>query len=75
MLMNLVIDVWDGGLGSSSGELGYNIMDYYFCVGVSVEVEGFDDKYYYGCCLFGFYILCFCNWYDDKCNYLCGFGY
>lgn len=75
VLMNFVIDVWDGGLGSSSGELGYNVMDYYFRVGVLVEVEGFDDKYIYGCRLSGFYVLRFRNWGSDKWDYLCGFGY
>lgn len=75
VLMNLVIDVWEGGLGLFLGELGYNVMDYYFCVGVEGWVEGFDDKYYFGCCLVGFYILCFCNLDGEQCDYICGFGY
>ncbi len=75
MLMNSATDVWDGGLGSSSGELGHNIMDHHFRVGASAEVEGFDDKYYYGRRPSGFYIPRFRNWHDDKRNYLRGFGY
>ena len=73
--MNSATDVWDGGLGSSSGELGHNIMDHHFRVGASAEVEGFDDKYYYGRRPSGFYIPRFRNWHDDKRNYLRGFGY
>lgn len=75
MLMNSATDVWDGGLGSSSGELGHNIMDHHFRVGASAEVEGFDDKYYYGRRPSGFYIPRFRNWHDDKRNYLRCFGY
>ena len=41
MLMNSATDVWDGGLGSSSGELGHNIMDHHFRVGASADIEGF----------------------------------
>ncbi|MDC8829821.1 GMC oxidoreductase [Alteromonas gilva] len=75
MLKNSATDVWDGGLGSSSGELGHNIMDHHFRVGASAEVEGFDDKYYYGRRPSGFYIPRFRNWHDDKRDYVRGFGY
>ena len=75
MLMNSATDVWDGGLGSSSGELGHNIMDHHFRVGASADIEGFDDKYYYGRRPSGFYIPRFRNWGDDKRDYLRGFGY
>ena len=75
MLMNSATDVWDGGLGSSSGELGHNIMDHHFRVGASADIEGFEDKYYYGRRPSGFYIPRFRNWGDDKRDYLRGFGY
>ena len=35
ILMNSATDVWEGGLGSSSGELGHNLMDHHFRVGAS----------------------------------------
>lgn len=75
VLMNSATDVWDGGLGSSSGELGHNVMDHHFRVGAFAEVEGFDDKYYYGRRPSGFYVPRFRNWGDDKRDYLRGFGY
>src|SRR6185503_13152551 len=48
ILMNSATDIWPGGLGSSSGELGHNAMDHHFRAGASGEVEGFDDKYVFG---------------------------
>ncbi len=75
LLMNSATDVWEGGLGSSSGELGHNVMDHHFQVGASAEVEGYQDKYTFGRRPSGFYIPRYRNWQDDKRNYLRGFGY
>jgi len=75
LLMNSATDVWEDGLGSSSGELGHNVMDHHFLIGASATVEGFDDKYHYGRRPSGFYIPRFRNWGDDKRDYLRGFGY
>ncbi len=43
--MNSATDVWPDGLGSSSGELGHNIMDHHLGVGAGGTVEGYEDKY------------------------------
>lgn len=75
ILMNSATDIWPGGLGSSSGELGHNVMDHHFRVGAGGVVEGFEDKYYYGRRPAGFYIPRFRNLGDEKRNYLRGFGY
>ncbi len=75
VLMNSATDVWEGGLGSSSGELGHNIMDHHFRTGASGTVEGFSDKYEYGRRPTGIYIPRFRNVYDDKRDYIRGFGY
>lgn len=75
LLMNSATDVWEGGLGSSSGELGHNVMDHHFRVGAQAIVEGYDDKYYYGRRPSGFYVPRFRNWGEDKRDYLRGFGY
>src|SRR3984885_7137897 len=40
VLMNSATDVWPDGLGSSSGELGHNIMDHHLGVGAKGMVEG-----------------------------------
>ncbi len=75
LLMNSATDVWEGGLGSSSGQLGHNVMDHHFRTGASAVVEGYDDKYYYGRRPSGFYIPRFRNWGGDKRDYTRGFGY
>ncbi|MBU0696976.1 MAG: GMC family oxidoreductase [Bacteroidetes bacterium] len=74
VLMNSATDVWEGGLGSSSGELGHNLMDHHFRVGASGIAEGYDDKYYYGRRPNGFYIPRFRN-INEKRDYIRGFGY
>jgi len=75
ILMNSATDIWPDGLGSSSGELGHNVMDHHFRVGASAKVEGYDDKYLYGRRPTGIYIPRFRNWSGDKRDYLRGFGY
>jgi choline dehydrogenase-like flavoprotein len=75
VLMNSATDVWPDGLGSSSGELGHNVMDHHLGVGASGEVDGYEDKYYYGRRANGYYIPQFRNLFGDKRDYLRGFGY
>lgn len=75
VLMNSATDVWPGGLGSSSGELGHNIMDHHYNVGAAGVMEGYEDKYYYGRRANGIYIVRFANLFGDQRDYLRGFGY
>ncbi len=75
VLMNSATDIWPDGLGSSSGELGHNVMDHHFRCGASGMVEGYEDKYYFGHRPTGFYIPRFRNFGEDKRDYLRGFGY
>jgi choline dehydrogenase-like flavoprotein len=77
LLMRSATDVWPGGLGSSSGELGHNLMDHHFRCGAqgSLEGEGLEDEYYHGRRPTGFYIPRYRNLFGDKRDYLRGFGY
>jgi choline dehydrogenase-like flavoprotein len=76
ILFNSATDVWPGGLGSSSGELGHNVMDHHYNIGASGTVEGFEDQYVFGRRANGFYIPRFVNLGGDKKrDYLRGFGY
>jgi choline dehydrogenase-like flavoprotein len=75
ILMNSATDIWPDGLGSSSGELGHNVMDHHFRCGANGDVEGYEDKYYYGFRPTGFYIPRFRNLFGEKRDYLRGFGY
>lgn len=75
ILMNSATDIWPDGLGSSSGELGHNVMDHHLRAGASGVVEGYGDKYYFGRRANGVYIPRFRNINGDKRDYLRGFGY
>lgn len=77
LLLRSATDVWPGGLGSSSGELGHNLMDHHFRVGADGELDepSLGDKYYYGNRPTGFYVPRFRNLFGDKREYLRGFGY
>jgi choline dehydrogenase-like flavoprotein len=77
VLFNSATDVWDGGLGSSSGELGHNVMDHHFRCGAGGIAEGYDDKYYFGRRPNGIYIPRFINVPEDKNkrDFIRGFGY
>ena len=77
LLLRSATDVWPGGLGSSSGELGHNLMDHHFRVGAEglIEEPGLDRQYYYGQRPTGFYIPRYRNLFGDRRPYLRGFGY
>jgi choline dehydrogenase-like flavoprotein len=75
LLLRSANNIWPGGLGSSSGELGHNLMDHHFRVGAQGKLEGLDDKYYFGRRPNGFYIPRYRNLFGDKRQYLRGFGY
>lgn len=75
VLMNSATDIWPDGLGSSSGELGHNIMDHHYNLGASGTMEGYQDKYVYGRRANGIYVVRFANLFGDKRDYLRGFGY
>ena len=75
VLMNSATEIWPEGLGSSSGELGHNVMDHHFRCGAGGKVEGYSDKYVYGRRPTGVYVPRFRNIYDDKRDYVRGFGY
>ncbi len=75
VLMNSATDIWPDGLGSSSGELGHNVMDHHFKIGARGKAEGFSDRYTYGRRPTGIYVPRFRNIYDDKREYVRGFGY
>jgi choline dehydrogenase-like flavoprotein len=75
ILLNSATDIWPGGLGSSSGELGHNLMDHHLGIGAGGWVEGYEDKYTFGRRANGIYIPRFRNVGNDKRDYVRGFGY
>jgi choline dehydrogenase-like flavoprotein len=75
ILMNSATEIWPDGLGSSSGELGHNVMDHHLRAGASGKVKGYEDKYYFGRRPNGIYVPRYQNLFGDKRDYLRGFGY
>lgn len=77
VLFNSATDIWPGGLGSSSGELGHNVMDHHFRCGASGRADGYEDKYHFGRRANGIYIPRFQNIPEDqkKRDYIRGYGY
>jgi len=75
VLMNSATDIWPDGLGSSSGELGHNLMDHHLGVGAGGRIEGYEDKYYFGRRANGIYIPRYRNLNGEKRDYIRGFGY
>jgi choline dehydrogenase-like flavoprotein len=75
LLLRSATDVWPGGLGSSSGALGHNLMDHHFRAGAEGDIEGLEDRYYHGRRPTGFYIPRYRNLFGDSRDYLRGFGY
>jgi choline dehydrogenase-like flavoprotein len=76
ILMRSATNIWPEGLGSSSGELGHNVMDHHLKIGASGDVDGYEDKYYYGYRPNGVYVPRYRNLPGgEKRNYLRGFGY
>ncbi len=77
LLMRSATDVWPGGLGSASGELGHNLMDHHFRAGAEglLTEPGLDDQYYFGSRPTGFYLPRYRNLFGEQRDYLRGFGY
>ncbi len=75
LLMRSATDVWPGGLGSSSNELGHNLMDHHFRVGAEGKIDGLEDQYFFGRRPNPSYIPRYRNLFGDKRPYLRGFGY
>ena len=75
VLLHSATDVWPGGLGSSSGELGHNLMDHHLGSGAGGRMEGYEDKYTYGRRPNGVYIPRYRNLNGEKRDYIRGFGY
>ena len=75
LLLNSVSDRFPNGLGNDSGQLGHNLMDHHFQIGAYGQLEGGQDRYFYGRRANGIYIPRYRNIGADKRDYLRGFGY
>ena len=78
ILLNSRSESFPDGLGNSSGELGHNLMDHHYGMGISGMLPGFEDTYYKGRKpLGGFYIPRFRNIdaASKRSDYTRGFAY
>ncbi len=75
LLLRSATDIWPGGLGSSSGELGHNLMDHHFRAGAEGYLDGLDGRYLFGRRPNPSYIPRYRNLFGEKRPYLRGFGY
>lgn len=48
ILLNSVSSRFPNGLGNGSDQVGRNLMDHFKGLSISADVEGFEDRYYYG---------------------------
>jgi len=77
LLFNSANDIWPGGLGSTSDQLGHNVMDHHYNLGVYGEIDGFADIQEQGRRPCGFYVARFANIPGDakQRDFIRGFGY
>jgi choline dehydrogenase-like flavoprotein len=77
ILLNSVSDAFPNGFGNTSEQVGHNLMDHHYGVGANGDIEGFDDKYFYGRRPNGIYIPRFRNISEatKRTDYVRGFGY
>ena len=76
ILKNSTSERFPNGLGNDSGVLGHYLMDHNYRARASAEVEGLEDRYYYGRRPTGTYLPRFRNIFDDKQDqYIGGFSY
>jgi choline dehydrogenase-like flavoprotein len=74
ILLNSTSNRFPNGLGNDSDQVGRNLMDHHKCMGLSANVEGFEDQYYEGRKPIGFSIPRFRNVKEQRKDYLRGFN-
>ena len=75
ILLNSISNRFPNGLGNGSDQVGRNLMDHHKSLGMSANVEGFEDKYYFGRKPVGINIPRFRNIKEKRSDYLRGFNY
>lgn len=77
ILLNSKTNRFPDGLANSSGALGHYLMDHHFQVGATAEMEGFEDRYYYGNRPNGIYVPRFRNISPEttQSDFVRGYGY
>jgi len=74
VLLNSTSSSFRNGLGNNYDVVGRYLMDHHKTGGVSADIDGFEDKYYFGRRPSGVYLPRFRNIGDDKADFLRGWG-
>jgi choline dehydrogenase-like flavoprotein len=74
LLLNSTSNRFPNGLGNDHDVVGRYLMDHHKSGGVNAEIEGFEDKYYFGRRPSGVYIPRFRNINGNKMDFLRGYG-
>ena len=75
IMLNSRSEVFPDGIANGSGVLGHYLMDHHFHINGSCEIEGFEDRYYYGNRPNEFYIPRFRNLKDNEnLDFIRGYG-
>jgi choline dehydrogenase-like flavoprotein len=74
ILLNSPTPAWPGGLGSSSGELGQNLMDHIFLAGATATIPGHERERTFGQRPNGIYVARFRNVKHRHPGFLRGYG-
>ncbi len=75
ILLNSVSDRFQNGLGNGSDQVGRNLMDHHKGVSVNADIDGFEDKYYFGRRPTSIYVPRFKNVSSKEKNFLRGYQY
>jgi choline dehydrogenase-like flavoprotein len=75
ILLNSTSSRFPTGLGNGSDQVGRNLMDHHKGISISAEVEGFEDRFYYGRRPTSIYIPRFRNVAEKHPNFLRGYHY
>ncbi len=75
ILLNSVSSRFPNGLGNGSDQVGRNLMDHHKGLVISANVEGFEDKYYYGRRPTNVYIPRFRNVTSKNASFLRGYHF
>jgi len=73
ILLNSLSSRFPNGLGNGSDQVGRNLMDHHKGISASADVDGFEDRYYYGKRPVSIYIPRFRNMIKKDTDYLRGF--
>jgi choline dehydrogenase-like flavoprotein len=75
ILLNSSSTRFPNGLGNGSGQVGKNLMDHHKCMGISANVDGFEDQYYTGRRPIGIHIPRYRNLHETSSDFLRGYSF